>query len=663
MKKEYEKIEIGKSETIVEIKREELLRVLNAKELFATGFGDVGSSIFYALGVVVYYALGATPICLLLASIFFLFVVFSYRELSTTYMISGGAQLFARKAFGDFVSFLAGWALFADYILTVTISAYTAVSYMGAFYSPFKTSETYHIFYTLLLITLLILINIIGIKKSSIFNVILVGASLLVKGILVILGLLLFFNINYLLNLFSIGSISQIYLPSLKDFVYGLTLAMVAFTGIEAISQLGGEARDAKAMGKAILMVAVVAILSSFILSFLAVSAVSPFELKEKWHEDAVYGFVLTLCSKLKSIKMPYFLHNYLSIFADYFPFAVSGLAIVVLTAAANAGVIGGSRLLYSMSHSLQIPHQFRTIHPYFRTPYLSLITIGIISGIIMVFSKRLEILADLYIFGAVLSFLITHLSLISLRFKERYISRPYKTPFNLPLFGYEIPLTAIAGVILTLVALASIYFTRPYGRIFGILWPVIGIPLYVFFRKRAHAPIVSAPEIEEIKFPDYKIPEVKNILMCVKGIEDTEMIIAGCKLARGFGANLEALYVVEIPETLEIEEVENFYFRELPYLKEMMRRIKAIGAEHDLLIKIAVYKSRSYCYVVKDIAQSYDLILLGNTYSKKSGVSTSVDYLLKNITVPIMIFSSKLPPSKRSTILPPQTIKKMFKI
>ncbi len=662
MNKDFEKIEIGKSDTIVEIKREELLRVLGTKELFATGYGDVGSSIFYALGVVVYFALGATPICLLLAGLFFLFTVFSYRELSTTFMISGGGQIFARRAFGDFVSFIAGWSLLADYILTVTISAYSAVSYMSAFYMPFKTNEVIHIFYTILIIAILMLINIVGIKKSAVFNMLLLLIGLIVKSVMVILGFILFFNISNFLNLFSIGSVSQIYKPRFGDFIHGVTVAIVAFTGIESISQLGGEAKDAKSMAKATLIVAVIVIFFSFFISFLAVSAVSPLELKEKWHEDAVYGFVLTLCNKIKSFNLPYFLDYYIDSFAYYFPFAVSILAILILIVASNAGVIGGSRLMYSMSHSLQIPHQFRKLHSHFKTPYISILTVAIISCIIMVFSKRLEILADLYIVGAVLSFLLTHASLITLRFKERYVSRPYKSPLNLKVAGYELPLTAIVGFVVTLSVLISIYITRPYGRIFGILWPLIGIPLYVLFRKTAHAPLISAPTIEEIKFPEYKEPKIKSILMCVKGVEDNEMIVTGCKLAKSFGANLDALYVVELPETLEVDEFESLYFKELPYLEEIMRRIKAIGAEYDILIKTLVYKSRNYVTVVKNIASSYDLILVGNTYRKDSGVSKTIDLLLKSVNVPIIVFSYKLHPSKHSTILPFKIIKEMFK-
>lgn len=660
--KDFEKIEIGKEQTIVEIKREELLKVLGTKELFATGYGDVGSSIFYALGISTMYALGAAPLCLLISGFVFSLIVFGYRELATTYPQAGGAQLFARRALGDLASFLTGWALLADYILTIVISAYTAVSYMGAFYQPFKTDMLTHIVYTILIIVLLALINFIGVKKSGVLNLSLAVMGLAVKAALVILGILLFFKIETLINLFTIGSVGKEYMPTLNNFIHGLTVSMVAYTGIEAVSQLAGEAKNEKSIAKAMVAVMIVVIFLSFSISFLANSALTPFEIKEKWYEDAVFGFALAICNQLKSIETLPFLQPYIKLFAAYFPYMISGLAIVVLIIASNAGVIGGSRLLYSMSQSLQLPHTFRKLHPRYKTPYLSILLISILSCVVLLFSRRLEILGDLYIFGAMLAFFLTQLSLIVLRFKEKNIYRPYKAPLNIKLGSVEFPISPFIGAMCIGCVLTMIMLERPYGRVFGILWAIGGIILYVTFRKRAHAPIVKAPIIEEIKYPEYTEPQIKNILMCVKGTEDYEMVSAACKLAKSFGANLDALYVIELPETVEIDEFENLYFKELPYVQEMMRRIKAIGTENDILVNTFVYKSRNYASVVTNIAKQYDLIIVGNTYRKESSISKTVSYLVKNLDVPVFVYSYKHDAKNYKTLLPIETLKKVFK-
>ncbi len=660
--KDYERVDIGKEQTIVEIKREELLKVLGTKELFATGYGDVGSSIFYALGISTMYALGAAPLCLLIGGLIFCLVVFSYRELATTYPQSGGAQLFARKALGEMASFLAGWALLADYILTVVISAYTAVSYMGAFYPKFKTDILIHISYTVLIIIFLAVTNFIGVKKSAMLNLSFAMIGLTIKFCLILLGIILFFSINNLVNLFTIGAISLEYKPTFDGFIHGLTVSMVAYTGIEAVSQLAGESKNESSIAKSMVFIMIVVIFLTFAISFLANSALTPFEIRDKWYQDAVFGFVTVICSKLKTLDTMPYLQYYIRLFADYFPYIVSALAVFVLIVAANAGVIGGSRLLYSMSQSLQLPHTFRRLHKKYKTPYLAILLVAVTSLIILIFAQRLEILGDLYVFGAMLAFFITQISLIVLRFRERNVYRPYKAPFNLKIGSIELPLSSFIGALGIGLVLIMIISERPYGRVFGFVWITIGLILYILFRRRANAPIIRAPIIEEIQYPDYKEPKIKNILMCVKGIEDQEMISVGCRLAKSFGAHLDAMYVIELPETIEIDEFENLYFKEMPYLQEIMRRIKAIGTENDILVNTLVYKSRSYATVVINIASRYDLVIVGNTFRKESSVSKTVEYLAKNLKVPLFIYSYKHDIPQQRTIVPLEIMKKIFK-
>jgi APA family basic amino acid/polyamine antiporter len=351
------------------------------------------------------------------------------------------------------------------------------------------------------------------------------------------------------------------------------------------------------------------------------------------------------------------------TIFATYFPYAISALATFILIVATNAGIIGGSRLMYSMSYSMQIPHHFRKLSRRFKTPYISIFTVSFLSTIILVFSKHLEVLADLYIFGSVVSFLLTHLSLIALRVKDRGIARPYKAPLNISIGKYEIPLSAILGVIFTSAVLVSIYALRESGRIFGIVWPLIGIPFYVYFRKKAHAPIFSAPHIEEVKFPEFQQPQIKTMLVCVKGIENSTMLFTACKLAKSFGAKMDVLYVVEVPQAIPVDEDEHFLFVEKPYIDELNRRVKAIGTENDMMINTLVYRSRSYDEVVKTLAPSYDLIVIGNTFKQESAFSKTVEMLIKTLNVPVLIYSYKIEPAKNISVVPLDIIRKVFKI
>src|SRR4030042_1919949 len=106
------------------IRQIRLRRVLGIPGLFSTAYGNVGSSIYYALGVVSLSALGLTPPVLMLSGIIFLFTALTYAEGATAIPESGGSGAIARRAFNDLVSFIASWVLMLDYIVTISISAF-----------------------------------------------------------------------------------------------------------------------------------------------------------------------------------------------------------------------------------------------------------------------------------------------------------------------------------------------------------------------------------------------------------------------------------------------------------------------------------------------------------------------------------------------------------
>ena len=105
-------------------------RQLDARALFSVAYGEVASSIYFALGVIVGYALGFTPIVLLGVGGLFLVVSLSYAEGTAMLPETGGAATFVRRAFNDFAGFVTGWALFLDYLIVIALSAlFVPVSY------------------------------------------------------------------------------------------------------------------------------------------------------------------------------------------------------------------------------------------------------------------------------------------------------------------------------------------------------------------------------------------------------------------------------------------------------------------------------------------------------------------------------------------------------
>jgi len=183
-----------------------LPRTLGAPALFAASYGNVGSSIYYALGVTAAFALGLTPLALILAGGIFVTTALNYAEGTAAIPHAGGSSSFARRAFNDPIGFLVGWVQLLNYMATVSISAYFAISYLGVFgkYVPlfqlFKTSDVWHVGATIVLIAFLIVINIVGIQESSALNLVLALTDLVTQFALVILGIFFLLRINVVLS-------------------------------------------------------------------------------------------------------------------------------------------------------------------------------------------------------------------------------------------------------------------------------------------------------------------------------------------------------------------------------------------------------------------------------------------------------------------------------
>src|SRR5882757_4824637 len=147
-----------------------LERVLGANALFSTAYGNVGSSIYYALGLVASYALGLTPVVFVITGVFFFCTAATYAEATTMYPEAGGSSSFARRAFNEFWSFFAAWGQMLNYIITIAISAFFVPHYLGVFWGPLGESPA-DIVGGIVVIVVLGAINIIGAKESAGLNV------------------------------------------------------------------------------------------------------------------------------------------------------------------------------------------------------------------------------------------------------------------------------------------------------------------------------------------------------------------------------------------------------------------------------------------------------------------------------------------------------------
>src|SRR6058998_1254323 len=357
-----------------------LPRTLGPGALFAACYGNVGSSIYYALGVTAAFALGLTPLALILAGFIFVTTALNYAEGTAALPHAGGSSSFARRAFNQPIGFIVGWVQLLNYTATVSISAYFAISYLGFFekYSPLfgllKNNNVWHVGATLVLIGLLVMVNVIGIQESSALNLALAFTDLITQFVLVILGLILLLSIPTVISNIHLGIA-----PTWGNFLAGISIAMVTYTGIETISNLSEEAKNpGRNVPKATWWV-IIAVL--FVSAFLPTIGVSVFPV----HYDAVHGYVTDLATTWKADPVAGIVTGFQQETLRYWAQIWVGiLAFTILVIATNAGLIGISRLSYSMAGADLLPHRLARLHPKFKTPYVSIIVFGLVAALLV---------------------------------------------------------------------------------------------------------------------------------------------------------------------------------------------------------------------------------------------------------------------------------------
>jgi len=469
-----------------------LERVLGTGALFSTAYGNVGSSIYYALGLVAIYAAGMTPVVFVIAGLIFAATAATYAEATTMFPEAGGSSSFARRAFNEFWSFFAAWGQMLTYIITIAISAFFVPHYLGVFWSPLGESPA-DIFAGIVVVILLGALNIVGVKESAGVNIGFAVADFLTQVLLVIVGIVLVFDPELLVEQVDFGTT-----PTAGDFLIAIPVAMVAYTGIETISNMAEEARDyGKTIPRGIgLVVGAVAVIYTF-LPAVALSAMPvrngetilalPKE-EGGYADDPVLGVVENM--DLGSLQHP----------AEIY---VGILAATILFIATNAGILGVSRLSYSMGQHRQLPEILRLLHPRFRTPYIA-ITVFSAVACVAILPGQADFLGVIYAFGAMLSFTIAHASVTTLRIKRPDVTRPWKGPGNVWIRGRELPLYSMLGGLGTGIALVVATVLDVRVLVSGIGWMALGITLYVIYRRRqglslseTHKVVVPKPAVE----------------------------------------------------------------------------------------------------------------------------------------------------------------------
>jgi len=526
---------------------ESLSRVHGVGALFSAAYGNVGSSIYYALGVTAAFALGLTPVAFAITGVIFMFTASTYAEATVMYPEAGGSSSFARHAFNELVSFVAAWGQMLNYVITVAISAYFVPHYLAVFWQPLHHGPG-DIIAGAALIAALALLNIRGTEESAKLNLVLAIADLGTQVVLVCIGIVLVLSPEVLVNNVHLGVA-----PSWSDFALGIAVGMIAYTGIETISNMAEEAKDAARTIPRSVGFTVAAVLGLYLLIPVVALSAMPVgldeagryttELGKEFANDPILGIVenLGLAEGL----------------TEALRFYVGILAAVILLIATNAGLIGVSRLTYSMGQHRQLPESLRQVHPRYRTPYIAILVFAAVAMATLLPGKT-EFLATMYSFGAMLSFTIAHVSVIWLRRQQSERERPWRPPLNFRAFGFELPLTAVLGGIGTFSAWIVVMALNPSTLVVGLGWMALGILVYVLYRRNQRLPLtetvkVLLPEplgVEEIEY--------RSVLVAFEDGEpfSEQMVATAVKLAskRRRGVHIHSMLTVPTNLALEAE-------------------------------------------------------------------------------------------------------------
>jgi APA family basic amino acid/polyamine antiporter len=542
-----------------------LKRGTGSPPLFGIVQGFLSASLYFALGVVVGNALGFTWLVLLAASLFFTLLVLSYMEGASLHQERGGATVIARYGFNELWSFVAGWAILLDYLILIAITAFATTDYMAIFWSEFADGAPEMI----LAIGVIVYVAWVNMRGAGSRRweraALVVVADLALQLLIVALGLALLFEPDVLSDPGQIAGT-----PDLEELLFAFTIAIAAFSGLDASSALAGEVAVSRRGLKRLFAVRLAAAVPYLGIALVASSTLP--QTGERWQEAPMLGLVSAFDQDWLREPLRYAI-------------ALSALAILVI--ACNAAMFGLSRLGYSLALNRQIPSLVGRLHPRYNTPVV-LIWLGALLAIALVMPADLELLAAIYAFGATLAFTLVHLSVIRLRFREPERDRPYKIPLGVRIGRGVVPLPAALGAAMAVVAFVSVLVLHDAARFVGVGWIAFGVVLYVTYRTTEDKSVFKRVTVPAKALTRQEVAaEFGSILVPVLGtpLDDDIMQTAGRlaaeenqDLGEG-GAVIEALWVFEIPMALPLDT--RVSDSELRRARKALARAKAVGEEY----------------------------------------------------------------------------------
>jgi APA family basic amino acid/polyamine antiporter len=549
-------------------------RSLGSPALFAIVWTSLASAIYFSLGVVAENALGLTPLVFLGAAVFFALTAMTYVEGASLHRERAGSTVFARYAFNELVSFIAGWAVLLDFLILIAVTAFVAVNYLAAFWAPLGEGLP-ELAIAIAIVAYVAIRNARGFggpaTRERIAALVLVDIAL--QLLIIVFGVALVVDLDGLLSSIELGTS-----PQWKDVLFALTVSTVAFTSLESAAGLSGEAAVSRGGLKRLVASATASVVVVYVgISLVAVAALPITPGAGPLTGEALDAPVIAIVQRFEPVWL-----------SDVFVYTTAALATATLVLACHAAMLGLSRLAYSLTTNRQIPSVLGRLHPRYGTPYVVIGLAAMLAGALVV-PRDLEALAGVYAFGAMLAFLIAHVSICVLRYREPDRERPYRIPLSVRVGAGDLPLPAVLGALMALGGLASLLAFHEGARYVGIVWTVAGVAFYATYRRAAEMPLLGRVVVSEAALRSELLrAEYGSILVPIYGnVLDDDIVQTAGRLAAAIGddnvgaaATIEAIWVFEVPLSLPLDA--RLPDAQLKRARRALARAKAVGEEYD---------------------------------------------------------------------------------
>lgn len=612
-------------------------------------FLNLAAAVFVSLGVVADEALGVTPLVFVVAGTVFLLTLLAYLEGMAAMPQAGGAAGFTRRGLGELTSFFAGWALVLDYLILVVLSASFAVHYLGSIPGlgallelPADTVGT------TILICLVALLAARGVRAGARAAIVVSLVALVAQLLLAALGLAIAIEPDAMATPVALGTT-----PSWSGILFALPIAMIGFTGLDSVANLGGEldkpGRDVPRpmIWSSVVSVAVFVAMSAVALQAQPVTgsgsdAATKLASEDGWLDRPVIGIV-------EALDVSDGLDGALRL-------VFGMLAATVLFLTANAAIAGVGRIAFFMSHHRQAPSALAAIDRESGVPRTALALVTIFAvGLLVVtvsVSESAIVLAQVYAFGATFTSFVTCAAIIRMRFCEPELERPFRAPLNVRVGSGSVSVLAVAGCAASLAMWVLVLATHDTARVVGIGWMVAGFVAYGTYRLTHGLPLTTRVDPRSSVPLHIDAQSYRRILIAVRpepgllsGAGDAEIVGLAHKLLdqpEGERAEVSVMLVHELPLVQPLDaplgDVELRSMRRLAAIREVADRL-------GLRLSSTVARGRAAGRAICQEAQrrEADAVLLAIRKRKRKGdevFGRTVTYVLRHAPCDVLVLA-----------------------